>query len=99
MEISEALKHETDYCHVDSLRKGSHTGTHIDAPYHFLPRGKRITDYPLRNSYRREGDALDLSDKKDNEDIEADDLEKHPASDKQRDILRKLCTGWHELWK
>lgn len=93
VEISEALKHESDYCHVDSLRMGSHTGTHIDAPYHFLPRGKRITDYPL-SKFTGEGIALDLSDKKDNEAIEADDLEKIRPLINKGDIL-VLCTGWY----
>ncbi len=34
--ISRGLTHEKDHCHVDILTLGSHTGTHIDAPYHFL---------------------------------------------------------------
>uniref|UniRef100_UPI0039F61E6D cyclase family protein n=1 Tax=Zhenpiania hominis TaxID=2763644 RepID=UPI0039F61E6D len=39
VEIKEALTHKTDYCHVDRLLLGSHSGTHIDAPYHFLEDG------------------------------------------------------------
>ena len=40
--ISPGLTHEKDYCHVDLLKLGSHTGTHIDAPYHFLKDGQRV---------------------------------------------------------
>lgn len=55
--LTEVLAHDTDYCHVDYLQCGSHTGTHIDAPYHFLPDGKRITDFPV-SRFIREGDFL-----------------------------------------
>ncbi|MDD6310898.1 MAG: cyclase family protein [Firmicutes bacterium] len=45
--IEEALVHDTDYCHVNRLQLGSHSGTHIDSPYHFIEDGKRINDYPI----------------------------------------------------
>lgn len=32
---------------VSHLSIGSHTGTHIDAPYHFLPNGKKIDQFGL----------------------------------------------------
>lgn len=32
--------------HVTQLHIGTHTGTHIDAPAHFLPDGKTIDQYP-----------------------------------------------------
>ena len=32
---------------VTALHLGSHSGTHIDAPSHFLPDGKTIDQYPL----------------------------------------------------
>lgn len=34
---------------VTSLRFGSHTGTHIDAPRHFLPDGASVTDIELQS--------------------------------------------------
>lgn len=40
--IRPGLTHERDYCHVDRLRLGSHTGTHVDAPFHFLAAGRTI---------------------------------------------------------
>ena len=42
--IRRGLTHEKDYCHVDLLTLGSHTGTHIDAPYHFMKNGKKSTN-------------------------------------------------------
>ena len=36
-----------DLCTVSQLTMGSHTGTHIDAPIHFLPGGTGAEDVPL----------------------------------------------------
>jgi arylformamidase len=36
-----------DVCTVSTLAFGSHTGTHVDAPSHFLPTGDGIDDVPL----------------------------------------------------
>ena len=33
-----------DTCNVKNLVFGSHTGTHIDAPRHFLPNGAAVPD-------------------------------------------------------
>lgn len=37
-----------DVCRVTRINLGSHTGTHIDAPSHFLPHGAAVTDLDLR---------------------------------------------------
>ncbi len=36
-----------DVCNVSTLSMGSHTGTHMDAPVHFVRGGKGIDDMPL----------------------------------------------------
>jgi len=36
-----------DPANVSLLTMGSHTGTHVDAPYHFLPDGPRLGDVSL----------------------------------------------------
>jgi arylformamidase len=36
-----------DICNVSTLAMGSHTGTHMDAPVHFVRGGKGIDDMPL----------------------------------------------------
>jgi kynurenine formamidase len=46
--VKRGLTHENDYCHVDVLTLGSHTGTHIDAPFHFLKKGKKINEFPVQ---------------------------------------------------
>jgi len=44
-----------DVCNVSLLTMGSHTGTHVDAPFHFLADGPRLGDVGLD---RMIGDAL-----------------------------------------
>lgn len=36
-----------DICNVSKLAMGSHTGTHMDAPLHFIPTGKGLDEMPL----------------------------------------------------
>ena len=36
-----------DICTVSTLSMGSHTGTHMDGPFHFLPEGPGLHEMPL----------------------------------------------------
>jgi arylformamidase len=36
-----------DLCNVSAVTMSAHTGTHLDAPYHFLASGGSISDVPL----------------------------------------------------
>ena len=36
-----------DHCNISTLSMGSHTGTHMDAPFHFLKKGKSLDQMPL----------------------------------------------------
>jgi len=38
-----------DLCTISRLTMGSHTGTHIDAPSHFLPGGTGVDEVPLEH--------------------------------------------------
>ena len=94
--LKEAMTHEVDYCHVDYLQCGSHAGTHIDAPYHFLVDGKHITDYPV-SRFLGEGIVWDLRHKKAGEAITAEDA--LPLQEKiQRGDFVVLQTGWFEKY-
>jgi arylformamidase len=44
-----------DVCNLSLLTMGSHTGTHVDAPYHFLADGPRLGEVALE---RMVGEAL-----------------------------------------
>jgi arylformamidase len=39
--------HAADGCELSALHTGAHAGTHVDAPAHFIPGGKRLDDYGL----------------------------------------------------
>src|SRR5689334_19948872 len=36
-----------DPCNLTLYSFGSHTGTHIDAPYHFIESGLKVNDIPI----------------------------------------------------
>lgn len=89
--ITEGLTHERDYCHVDRLHLNSHTGTHIDAPLHFLPEGKPISAFPA-DTFLRRGVAIDLRHKREGEGITAEDLRAAPL---EPGCAAVLVTGWY----
>ena len=94
--LEEACTHETDGCHVDYLQCASHAGTHIDAPYHFLPEGKSITDYPV-SRFAGEGVVLDLRHKKAGEAITAEDIAVCREQIRAGDFVI-MQTGWFEKY-
>lgn len=92
--IREGLTHQRDYCHVDRLHLNSHTGTHIDAPFHFLPEGKPISAFPAERFLCR-GVAVDLRHKKAHEVITAEDLRAAPL---EPGCAAVLVTGWYRTF-
>jgi arylformamidase len=44
---SHLSRDKTHTVHVTTIEMGSHTGTHIDAPYHFVEGGRRLESIPL----------------------------------------------------
>lgn len=90
--IEKALTHENDYCHVDRLLLGTHTGTHIDAPLHFLSGGKRITEFPV-NKFIGKGVLIDVRGKSENEPITLKDILPY-ESQFEEGCFAILMTGW-----
>jgi arylformamidase len=84
--IRQGLTHEKDYCHVDVLTLGSHTGTHIDAPFHFLKKGKKIDEFPVQR-FVGEGVLIDVSAKSDRELIEPGDIEPYEKEIAEGDFV------------
>jgi len=70
----------------------THTGTHIDAPAHFLSAGKTVDRLPLE-SYYGEGTVIDLSKKKAAEEITKEDLKEHERDIRNDEVLL-IRTGW-----
>ena len=78
---------------VERFAMDCHTGTHVDAPYHFCPEGPTIDQIPVENF---QGHAV-IADLRGQlgpaEPILAKHLEPYADRVKEGDILM-LCTGW-----
>lgn len=90
--IDEYLIHEQDYCHVDKININSHTGTHIDVPYHFIKNGKNTSDYSIEN-FIKPGIVIDITEKKENEEISISDFEKY-----DKKIIEECSIVIHTGW-
>src|SRR5215470_8366931 len=44
---SHLSRDKTHTVHLTAIEMGSHTGTHIDAPFHMIDDGKRLEELPL----------------------------------------------------
>ena len=90
--IRRGLTHEKDFCHVDLLKLGSHTGTHIDAPFHFFKDGQKIDEIPV-GRFIGNGILADVSDKSERDLIDGADLKLYASEIKKGDFVI-LRTGW-----
>ncbi|KAJ3786040.1 putative cyclase [Lentinula aff. detonsa] len=88
---------EKDTFNIHTISMGTHTGTHVDAPCHFIPGGKSIDQTPLDVLH---GPALliDITHKRARELISwEEDLS--PYADQMRHgIIVLLHTGWSRYW-
>jgi len=82
-----------DVCTVSRIRMGSHTGTHIDAPIHFLPGGAGAEEVPLEHLI---GPAR-VIEIKDPDAVNAEELRVHNLSVRER-LLFKTSNS-ERCWK
>jgi kynurenine formamidase len=76
---------------ISELRIATHAGTHVDAPWHFVPNGKTIDQVPLE---QLSGSAVIVPiHRRAAEPIPAADLEAAPEPIRAGDIV-VLATGW-----
>jgi arylformamidase len=85
-----------DGVNVSIIRLGSHTGTHVDAPIHFVRGGKAVDELPVE-SFVGEAVVLDFSDKQAGSAITASDLEEQ-SKKIQKGIIVLLYTGFSKRW-
>ncbi|MGI0090933.1 MAG: cyclase family protein [Nitrososphaerales archaeon] len=89
---------EKEGVNVSNLNLGSHTGTHMDAPRHFLKDGTPIDKIPL-SKFAGEAIVLDLSFKLVGSGITAQDIEKALKGNKiEEDDIVVFYTGCSDLW-
>ena len=77
---------------VSQLDMGSHTGTHVDAPYHITPGGKKIDEVSL-DHFAGEGIVLDVTDKSPGAGITIGDI-KEDLDKVQPGTIVLFHTGW-----
>ena len=81
-----------------SLTIGTHTGTHIDAPYHFVENGTTVDKLDLSLITAAPAVVVDLRWKQAKEPILWEDFAKY--EDRMREgVVLLLCTGWSSKWK
>jgi len=73
-------------------RMHMHTGTHVDFPCHVIPDSKCLEDYSLQD-LSGQGVVIDLSHKKEGEEITESDLLKYGSHIRKGEMLF-MFTGW-----
>ena len=87
---------EKNGVNLTRITLGSHTGTHVDAPMHFVQGGMTVDQIPV-SRFIGEAFVADLSSKQIGSGITSKDLEAIGGKFKEDDIL--LCyTGTSDLW-
>lgn len=87
---------EKNGVNLTRMTLGSHTGTHVDAPMHFVQGGMTVDQIPV-SRFIGEAYVADLSSKQIGSGITSKDLEAIGGKFKEDDIL--LCyTGTSDLW-
>jgi arylformamidase len=81
-----------DVCNVSTISMGSHTGTHMDAPVHFLPGGRGIDEMPLDATIGR-ARIIGIKDK---ESIKPDELRAHAIQRGERILFKTINSD--SLW-
>jgi len=84
---------EGAFANVHTLRIGTHTGTHIDAPYHFYEDACPVDQLDLSLLAAAPAIVADVRHKAPHEAITWDDLRKYESGMREGTAVL-LCTGW-----
>lgn len=87
---------EEEGVNVKFLKMGTHTSTHIDAPYHVKETGKDLNQFPV-DYFIGKGVVLDFSDKGEIYEITRADIMEHADKLKKVDFAI-LNTGWAKYY-
>jgi kynurenine formamidase len=93
-ELTVATRIETEGFNLLSLRIGSQSGTHVDAPYHFIPHGAVLEETDL-GLFAGTGVVVDVTEHRDRQAITWGDL--GPYRDRlEPGTIVALHTGWSD---
>jgi kynurenine formamidase len=90
------LNLEKDGVNVSRFSLGTHTGTHVDSPIHFISTGSGIEKESLAK-FIGEAVVLDFSKKKIGDGINGNDLNSYSSFTRSNDIIL-LYTGVSQYW-
>ena len=93
VEVDPHATHDPDGFHVDAVRCGNHTGTHVDAPSHTEPDGRTLESYPV-DRFVFDAVVADCRDLDAREPIPAGRV---PDADADADLVA-FRTGWDAHW-
>lgn len=79
---------------MERARMNTHTGTHVDAPRHFIPEGKTLEDFPIE-TFMGPGIVIDITPKEPEEAIDPADIEPFEDEIEPNDVLM-LHSGWDQ---
>lgn len=91
--FAQATEIDTDGFNVMHVQMGSQSGTHIDAPFHFLPSGPRIDEYPTKR-FVGPATVMDVTGLAPNTRIQPDMVPVPRVSES----LLLIHTGWSAHW-
>lgn len=94
-EIQELQSSLQEYCSVQSICCSNHTGTHLDAPRHFLPEGPSIEQVDPGLLWGQ-AHVLDLTSKGPGDLIRPEDLQARLPEDGDKLLRLLLYTGWDQ---
>lgn len=87
---------EEEGVNVKFMKMGTHTATHIDAPYHVNKKGKSLNDFPAEQ-FVGMGIVLDFSDRGEIYEITREDIMEHETELRGVDFAI-LNTGWEAYY-
>ncbi len=92
-EIKRTQTHQEGRCAASCFKFSSHTGTHIDAPYHFIPEGQKLDEIKV-DKFIGPGVLMKFMDRGPEAEITAADI-RNRGEVRKGDILI-AATGWSD---
>jgi kynurenine formamidase len=96
LQMSRITSLPEDHANNTAISLGSHTGTHIDAPNHFIADGLSIDKYDINRLMGR-ALVIDVRGKKAREPITWEDMERWEG-EMHEGVIVLICTGWSQYW-
>jgi len=95
VEVTQLGRHGLENRETRKLTLGTHTGTHCDAPRHFIPGGATVDELPLDVLVGR-ARVLDFSDQPERTQVTAAEIESRLGSERPTRVINRF--DWSKHW-